>query len=118
MNRKVLEAFLTADGHEVDFAVDGRECLEALGRGKYDAVLMDIQMPEMDGLEATAAIRASEAPLRDIPVIAVTANAMGGDREFYLRHGMNDFLAKPIESSELRRVIEEVLLAAGSSTRS
>jgi len=99
INREVALELLTAQGITVVTAADGREALQVLERESFDAVLMDCQMPVMDGFEATRALRERPA-LRDLPVIAMTANAMIGDRERTLAAGMNDHIAKPIDIDE------------------
>jgi CheY-like chemotaxis protein len=99
-------------GHPVAVAQTGQEALDALRTGRFDLVLMDVQMPEMDGFAATREIRRAEHGGQDhVPVIAMTAHAMKGDREECLAAGMDDYLAKPINSEELRQVIERVMTA-------
>lgn len=92
-------------GCRVTAATNGREALQLLAADGFDLVLMDVQMPEMDGFEATARIRAMEAPARDLPIIALTANAMRGDREKCLEAGMNDYLSKPLRRDDLERAV-------------
>ncbi len=93
-------------------AQTGEEALDALRRQKFDLVLMDVQMPEMDGYAATREIRRSEQGGMDhMPVIAMTAHAMKGDRESCLDAGMDDYIAKPINREELQQVIERVIKA-------
>lgn len=94
-NQQLANTLLVRAGVEVGIADDGLEALEALQRERFDAVLMDMQMPKMDGLEASRQIRKNPA-LADLPVIAMTANAMAGDRESCLAAGMNDYIAKPL----------------------
>jgi PAS domain S-box-containing protein len=102
VNRRLAAAMLAKGGHRVDFATNGREAVEATARERYDAVLMDIQMPEMDGVEATEAIRRREEETKaHVPIVAMTAKAMGGDRERCLEAGMDGYLTKPIRASEL-----------------
>jgi len=108
VNREVALALLESLGCTADVACDGREVLAAIERKRYDLVLMDCQMPRMDGFEATASIRAREAALavrRPLPIVALTANAMTGDRERCLESGMNDYLCKPIRAQELLGVL-------------
>src|SRR5262249_14508645 len=80
-------------GHEVDVAGDGRQALEMVAETSYDVVLMDVQMPVMDGLTATEAIRAREPPGKHVPIIAMTARAMKGDRERCLAAGMDEYIS-------------------------
>jgi CheY-like chemotaxis protein len=108
VNQKLIAGLLQRLGYQPRLADHGLACLEALRRDAYDLVLMDCQMPEMDGYDATARIRAGEAGERhrDIPVIALTASAMTGDRERCLAAGMSDYLTKPIQAPALVRLIE------------
>ncbi len=96
VNRLVAVSMLERRGHLVDVAANGREALQALERFPYDLVFMDVQMPEMDGCEATRAIRALPTEAARVPIIALTASAMKGDAEMCLGAGMDDYLAKPI----------------------
>jgi signal transduction histidine kinase/CheY-like chemotaxis protein len=112
VNRKLAVRLLEKHGHLVTVAVNGREAMDALIRDPFDAILMDVQMPEMNGLEATAAIRRSErGTSRHIPIIAMTAHAMKGDREQCLECGMDAYLSKPIRSQELLAALESVVTA-------
>jgi CheY-like chemotaxis protein len=106
VNQRVAIRLLEKGGHKVTVANHGLEALAALASADFDLILMDVQMPEMDGLEATRAIRAREAGTdRHIPIVAMTAHAMKGDRERCLAAGMDDYLAKPVQRSELDRVL-------------
>ncbi len=109
-NRKVAEGILRKLGHRVDTALDGREALAALGKKSYDAVLMDIQMPGMDGLEATRTIRSPDSGVLDheVPIVAMTAHALEGNREQCMAAGMDGYLAKPISIASLHEAIEKV----------
>jgi signal transduction histidine kinase/ActR/RegA family two-component response regulator len=109
VNQKVAMRMLVKMGYEVDLAEDGQQALDRLAAVCYDAVLMDCQMPEMDGYLATRHIRdPSSAVLdHDVPVIAMTANAFAEDRERCLAAGMNDFLAKPVDRSTLAQMLEK-----------
>ncbi len=112
VNRKVAVGLLQKQGHRVQTAVNGLETLLALETGPFDVVLMDIQMPEMDGLQATAAIREMEKVTgAHLPIIALTAHAMDGDREICLAAGMDAFVTKPIKSKELFALLQEVALS-------
>ena len=105
-NRMVAVELLKRRGFAVDVASNGVEALEACSRNHYAAVLMDIQMPEMDGYEATAEIREREVVSgRHTPIIAMTAHALRGDREKALSAGMDDYLSKPVRPEELDRVL-------------
>ncbi len=111
VNQKVALKVLERLGYSADVVDTGLKALEALRRTGYDVVLMDVQMPEMDGLEATRTIRRNGSGVIDprIPIIAVTAHATAGDREECLRAGMNDYLSKPIRPAELAGVLEKCL---------
>jgi signal transduction histidine kinase/DNA-binding response OmpR family regulator len=112
INQKLARRLLEKFGHHVDVAVNGVEALDMLAKQRFDLVLMDCQMPEMDGYEATRLIRAGAGGVLDpdIPVIAMTANAMEGDREKVLSAGMSDYLAKPIDAAKLGETIQRWLV--------
>jgi signal transduction histidine kinase/CheY-like chemotaxis protein len=101
VNRMVVRDLLERMGHEVEFAADGRETIARARVKRFDAILMDVQMPEIDGVEATRWIRVLPEPFGSVPVVALTANAMEGDREAYLAIGMTDYVAKPVRGAEL-----------------
>ena len=105
VNQKLATRLLAQIGYVPDVVEDGRQAVDALTTTPYDVVLMDIQMPELDGLGATRQIR-SEWPERPIWIVAMTANAMAGDREACLAAGMNDYLSKPIRPAELAAALE------------
>lgn len=108
INQKVAAKILQKMDCEVDVARNGEEALQRLSRARYDIVFMDCQMPVMDGFETTKRIRAGEAEGQErIPVVALTANAMFGDRERCLAVGMNDYIAKPIDPKALRIVLDK-----------
>jgi CheY-like chemotaxis protein len=96
-------------------AANGSEALEAVQHITYDLVLMDMQMPEMDGLEATRRIRALNLPAARVPVVAMTANALPRDEELCVEAGMNDFVAKPVNPGKLISVIDSVLASHSPS---
>jgi CheY-like chemotaxis protein/HPt (histidine-containing phosphotransfer) domain-containing protein len=116
VNQIVAVRFLEIRGHSVVVANNGLQALEALERQPFDVVLMDVQMPELDGLEATARLRRREQGTgRHVPVIAMTAHAMKGDRERCLAAGMDGYVAKPIRPQELFEAIEGLLPARAKS---
>jgi PAS domain S-box-containing protein len=109
VNQEVAARLLARLGHEVVVVGNGAEALKAAQGAGYDVVLMDVQMPEMDGLEATLAIRALPSPACDVPIIAMTAAAMRGDAEKCLEFGMNGYISKPIDRAKLRSVLAPYL---------
>jgi two-component system sensor histidine kinase/response regulator len=115
VNQRLAMRMLEKQGHTVVVAGDGVAALAALERGRFDVVLMDVQMPFMDGVEATAAIRKGEgATGQHIPIIAMTAHAMSGDRQRFLASGMDGYVSKPVHSQELLAAIENVLSLAAT----
>jgi CheY-like chemotaxis protein len=115
VHRELVSAMLTAAGVQVLLAHDGKQAVDAASRGGVDLILMDCQMPELDGFAATRAIRASEPPdAWHVPIIALTANAMNGDRERCLAAGMNDYIAKPFKSAELHSKLDRWLPATAT----
>jgi CheY-like chemotaxis protein len=117
VNQMMAKRLLQRWGHDVVLAENGREAVAAHAQEKFDVILMDVQMPEMNGFEATAAIRAAEGRSSDgTPIIAMTAHAMKGDRERCLAGGMDDYVSKPINPTVLSDVIDRVLTTRMSST--
>jgi CheY-like chemotaxis protein len=113
INSRIALRILERAGYQADAVPNGKEAIAALDRSAYDMVLMDVQMPEMDGLEATAIIRHQElGGRRKTPIIARTANAMLGDRERCLAAGMDDYISKPVNIHELYRAIEKWAVAS------
>jgi len=109
VNQKVCRRILEKQNHAVTVVSTGREVLGALREQKFDLILMDIQMPEMDGFETAAAIRGTETPGEHIPIIALTAYAMSGDKERCLAAGMDGYASKPISAAELKAEIQRIL---------
>jgi CheY-like chemotaxis protein len=112
VNQRVALAMLKRLGYRTDVVANGREAVEALQNVPYDLVLMDCQMPEMDGFEATCAVRLKEAAASSssIPIIAMTASAMQADRDRCLQAGMSDFIAKPVQPGELAEILARWLV--------
>ena len=114
INQVLAKRLLEKRGHNVVVAGNGHEAIEALEKQSFDAILMDVQMPVMGGLDAATLIREREkATGAHVPIIALTANAMVGDRERCLRAGMDDYLTKPLQAKELFVMIERVLRSVG-----
>jgi PAS domain S-box-containing protein len=108
VNRKMMEAILRMEGHRATFAENGYEAVAAWQNNKFDLILMDIQMPEMDGVTATRQIRKAESSTGTrVPIIALTAYAMAGDKERFLSSGMDAYLAKPITVEQLRELLNK-----------
>ena len=96
-------------GYQSEAVLNGKEAVKAVQSDSYDLILMDCQMPEMDGYEATQKIRKLKSHVKDIPIIAMTAHAMVGDREKCLKAGMDDYVAKPVNPEKLATAIEKAL---------
>jgi CheY-like chemotaxis protein len=105
INQKVIERMVQKLGYRVNLVTNGKEAIDALSRSSYGLIFMDCQMPEMDGFEACREIRKRGSGVR-IPIVAITANAMKGDRERCLAAGMDDYVSKPFKQEDLRIVIE------------
>lgn len=118
VNQRLAVILLEKLGHHVDTAVNGNEALKALAQTRYDAVLMDCRMPMMDGYETTRIIRRGGAGVLDprVPIIAMTANAMTGDRELVLEAGMDDYLSKPVNPKTLEDTLQRWLTKSDEST--
>lgn len=116
-NQKLATYILQDRGHLVEIAGDGQEAIHLAQQNRYDVILMDVQMPGMDGLEAAAAIRTRENGGRRVPIIAVTAHAMKGDRDQCLEHGMDGYLSKPIEAGQMIALIEGLARGAAPAAR-
>jgi two-component system sensor histidine kinase/response regulator len=109
VNQRLMTRLLEKRGHRVVVAANGREALAALEKDNYDLLLMDIQMPEMNGMEATARIREKEKITGGHqPIVALTAHAMKGDQELCLAAGMDGYLAKPIRAQELDQILDQL----------
>ncbi len=116
VNQRVAVRFLQKKGHTVVVAESGKKALDAWGKQTFDIILMDVQMPEMDGFEATARIREHEESTSEhIPIIALTAHAMVGDRERCLAAGMDDYVSKPIVPDDLFAAIQRLLPVAAQA---
>ena len=109
INQKLAVKLLEKLGYQADVASDGLQAVEAVRRSTYDLIFMDCQMPEMDGYEATRRIRMLESSKANTRIVAMTANAMKGDREACLAAGMDDYVSKPITVEEVKRALREGL---------
>lgn len=107
-NQRVVQAILERRGHHVNIAHNGREAIDLHEKAPYDIILMDVQMPTMDGLQATSVIRSLSEDLSRVPIIAMTAHAMRGDRERCLAAGMTSYISKPIDANQLVKLVERV----------
>ncbi len=117
VNREVITPVLEKHGFIVTIVVNGQEAIKAVQEKNYDLILMDVQMPVMDGLEATKKIRSLEDPFKaSTPILALTAHALKGDRERFLEAGMDEYLSKPVHSEGLLRVISKLLGQQGDET--
>ena len=116
VNQKLALRLLAQLGYEAQVAGDGQQAIDALADSAFDLVLMDVQMPELDGLEATRRIR-KRWPDRNLRIVAMTANAMAGDREACLAAGMDDYLSKPIRAAELSAALERTSAGDGNGRR-
>ncbi len=108
INQKVISKMLLERGHSVEIAENGIEAIELFTKGSFDAILMDIQMPKMNGVEATAKIRSLELEGKHTPIIALTAYSLPGDREKFIKLGMDEYVSKPIHMDTLFQVLEQV----------
>jgi CheY-like chemotaxis protein len=113
----VVEKMLDSIGYQVETASNGREAVEAIKAKHYDFVFMDIQMPEMDGFEATRQIRQLGRRKCDIPIVAMTANTQESDRGACVEVGMNDFIAKPFVKKQLTELLDRFFPTAEIGTR-
>jgi len=118
VNREVALVMLRRIGYEAEGAAGGEEALERVQRDSYAAILMDCQMPGINGYEATRRIRALPEPAASIPIVAMTAHALKGDREICLAAGMDDYIAKPVKAAALGRVLERWVLRQGAAESS
>ena len=112
INQRLAIVLLETEGHQVDVASNGREAVEAAMRERYDAILMDIQMPVMDGVQATRRIRALPAPRCDVPIVALTADALAGADQRYKAAGMDAYLSKPLDPA---RLFEQLAAVTGQN---
>jgi len=118
INQTVIQSILLQAGHKVEIACDGGDAIVAVRERDFDIILMDVQMPRIDGPTATKWIREMGPKGAAIPIIAVTANAMSGDRERYLRQGMDDYVAKPIQAKPLSAALARQMRRVGATVRS
>jgi signal transduction histidine kinase/CheY-like chemotaxis protein len=115
VNRRLMSALLTRQGHEVVAVEDGRKALHAMTEQRFDLILMDMQMPELDGIDATRAIRALDPPASGTPILAISADALPERRRIYSDAGVDNFLPKPIVSGQLLEMVEKMRRGAISA---
>jgi CheY-like chemotaxis protein len=116
VNQRLIGRLLEKQGHAVRVVGNGREAVAALDGRAFDVILMDVQMPEMNGYDATAAIRRQEQALgTHIPIIALTANAIKGDRERCLEAGMDGYISKPVRAEDVFEALDRLVPAAATS---
>ncbi|MGE5047230.1 MAG: response regulator, partial [Deltaproteobacteria bacterium] len=106
VNQRIASRLLEKLGCKVDVVANGKEAVEMIAGIDYDMVLMDVMMPEMDGFKATCEVRRVDRPHHTVPIVAMTANAMQGDRERCLQAGMNDYVSKPVHPADLQRILQ------------
>ena len=117
INQRVARALLEKRGHQVAVATTGKQVLAMIAEQQFDVILMDVQMPELDGLEAAAAIRAAEAgTTRHLPIIAMTAHAMKGDAEHCIAAGMDAYVSKPVSQEVLFAALTKVVSGAATGS--
>jgi CheY-like chemotaxis protein len=114
INRKLMALMLEALGHRCTFAENGAQAVMLATHGAFDVIFMDVQMPELDGIAATGLIRALGTPAARTPIVAVTANAMTGDRERYITAGMDAYVSKPISLESIMKVLESLSIVPKS----
>lgn len=107
INQKVIERMVQKLGYQADLVANGKAAIDAASQSPYGLIFMDCQMPEMDGFEACREIRRRESGTTHIPIVAITANAMKGDRERCLEAGMDDYVSKPFKQDDLKNVIQK-----------
>ena len=117
VNQQLIAALLKREGHRVTVVPNGERAVHAVQEGAFDLVLMDIQMPVLDGIGATRAIRALDGPVAAIPIVAITANALRGDMETYLAAGMTGYVSKPLRIDALRDAMEQAVPHAAAPAR-
>lgn len=115
VNQALMRAILRELGHEVEIVENGQEAVAAVMRTPYDLVFMDMQMPELDGVEAATRIRALQGPPSEIPIVALTANAMSDQRQACLDAGMNDHVSKPVDAGAVQRAVDQWALSGPAS---
>jgi len=116
VNRKFVGILLEKMGCQVTFCENGQLGVEAAERNMFDLILMDVHMPVMDGLTATRTIRAMTGPIAQVPIIVLSADVMNDAKEKALAAGVNDFVSKPVQASQLQAVMQKCLVAAPAAT--